>query len=204
MTNLAERAAFFRGFLKRPREVGSIVPSSRFLEQRINRVIDAAHAKMVVELGPGTGGTTRRVLAELPADSILLGVDTNPAFVARLQALADPRLVVQQGSAEALAAVLRGHDLPRPDVVFSGIPFSTMPAATGRAIIAEIWRLLAPGGRFMAYQFRPDVAELGREVIGEPAIECEWLNIPPMHFYSWDKPSGKAGNPRANGKTTKL
>ena len=30
------RLAFFQGFLKRPREVGSIIPSSRFLERRIN------------------------------------------------------------------------------------------------------------------------------------------------------------------------
>ena len=33
-----KRLAFFQGFLQRPREVGSIIPSSRFLERRIVRV----------------------------------------------------------------------------------------------------------------------------------------------------------------------
>ncbi|MEX0430660.1 class I SAM-dependent methyltransferase [Spiribacter insolitus] len=201
MADMGERLAFLRGFLSRPREVASLVPSSRFLERRIGRVIDAGQAQTVVELGPGTGGTTRAVLAEMPADAQLLAVDTNPEFVRRLQAIRDPRLIVAEGSAEDLAAILRAHDLPRPDVIFSGIPFSTMPEETAHQILAEVWRVLAPGGRFMAYQFRDAVLRRGRAIMGEPLVECEWVNLPPMHFYSWDK-SGRSGSRRTTGRAT--
>ena len=188
VTRFSDQASFLRGFLERPREVGSVIPSSRFLERRITRVIDAPASDLVVELGPGTGGTTRAVLNGLGADARLLAIDTNPAFITRLQTLADPRLIVQQGSADDLAGILRGHDLPAPDVVFSGIPFSTMPREAGLAIIQGIWEALAPGGRFMAYQFRDEVRRLAVSVLGQPTIEREWLNIPPMAFYAWDKP----------------
>ena len=55
-----DRLAFFHGFLKKPGQVGSIIPSSRFLERRIVRAAGIQRARLVVELGPGTGGTTRR------------------------------------------------------------------------------------------------------------------------------------------------
>ena len=213
MVDLAERARFFRGFIRRPREVGSIIPSSRFLEQRIVRLVDATAAQTVVELGPGTGGTTRAVLAGLPADARLLAIDTSPDFVRALQQCPDGRLIAQQGSAEALADILRGHALPAPDVIFSGIPFSTMPRATALGILEAVWAALAPGGRFMAYQFRDEVYRLGATVMGEPLVECEWLNLPPMHCYSWDKPMGEpgtsaqpgsGGSPLASGTTRAL
>lgn len=185
---MLDQAAFLRGFLRSPKEVGSVIPSSRFLEARICRTIDAAHAPVVVELGPGTGGTTRAVLTDMPADGTLLAIDTNPAFIERLQAINDPRLIAQQGTAESLGAWVRGHGLSAPSVIFSGIPFSTMPAASASAIIAHVWATLAPGGRFMAYQFRGDVEHYGRVCFGEPIREREWLNIPPMTFFAWDKP----------------
>jgi phospholipid N-methyltransferase len=198
MTTMADRLTFLKGFLQRPREVGSVIPSSGFLEQRLRRVIDAAHTRTVVELGPGTGGTTRAVLAALPADARLLAIDTNPAFVRELQGIRDPRLQVAEGSAADLAALIRAEGLPAPDIVFSGIPFSTLPPDVAHGILESVWAALAPGGRFTAYQFRDAVCRQGRAVMGEPLVECEWVNLPPMHFYSWDKPE-RAGSRRANG-----
>ena len=201
MTTMADRLTFLKGFLQRPREVGSVVPSSRFLEQRLRRVIDAGHARTLVELGPGTGGTTRAVLKALPADAQLLAIDTNPAFVRELAAIRDPRLHVAEGSATDLAALIRQHGLPAPDIVFSGIPFSTLPEAVADGILEAVWAALAPGGRFTAYQFRDAVCRQGSRVMGEPLVECEWVNLPPMHFYSWDKPE-RAGSRRASGSAT--
>jgi phosphatidylethanolamine/phosphatidyl-N-methylethanolamine N-methyltransferase len=77
-------------------------------------------------------------------------------------------------------------------VVVSGIPFSTRPAALGRRILGEVWACLAPGGRFVAYQFRDRVAVLGRKLFGSPDIKVELLNAPPMRVYRWRKPASHA------------
>ena len=66
------RFAFLQGFLKRPREVGSIIPSSRFLERRIVRSAGVEDTGIIVELGPGTGGTTRALLRAMKPTSKLL------------------------------------------------------------------------------------------------------------------------------------
>src|SRR5262245_57404692 len=86
------RLAFLQGFLKSPKQVGSIIPSSRFLERRVVRAADIANASLVVELGPGTGGTTRALLRALSPNARLLAIETAPRFVELLAHTHDPRL----------------------------------------------------------------------------------------------------------------
>ena len=84
------RILFFQSFLKRPGMVGSVIPSSRYLERRIVKEAGLASARVAVELGPGVGGTTRAILRALPADAKLLSIEINPDFVPALRAIGDP------------------------------------------------------------------------------------------------------------------
>jgi phosphatidylethanolamine/phosphatidyl-N-methylethanolamine N-methyltransferase len=186
------RLAFLQGFFERPREVGSIVPSSRFVERRLVELSGAASARSLVELGPGTGGTTRALLAAMPRAATLLAVEANPRFAAILEQESDPRLVVHWGRAEELPRILAGRGLEPPQAVISGIPFSTMSDATGRAIVEQVWEALAPAGTFLAYQIRGRVREVARPVFGPGSVELELLNIPPARIYRWRKRTDRA------------
>jgi phospholipid N-methyltransferase len=181
--------AFFRGFLRHPRLVGSIIPSSRFLTRRLAELVTSSKAQVVVELGPGLGVTTRALLEALPEKSRLLAIEINDDFIPRLRTEADPRLIVHEGCAEKIRETLDQYGLARPDVVISGIPFSTMPADLGRNILSAVWASLSPGGRFIAYQLRDRVAELGRDILGKPETDVTFLNVPPMRVYQWHKPA---------------
>src|SRR5690606_14467068 len=100
---LHDRAEFLRGFLRNPAQVGSVVPSSPWLERRLVRNARIAEARTVVELGPGTGGTTAALLRELPAGGRLLAVELDAAFHRHVTAaIHDPHLALQLGSAEDL------------------------------------------------------------------------------------------------------
>jgi phospholipid N-methyltransferase len=182
-----DRFAFFQGFLKRPREVGSIIPSSRFLERRVTRTAGLADADLVIELGPGTGGTTRSFLRSMKPDAKLLAIEINPHFVRVLRRRSDPRLLVHHGSATDLRAILDEHELPAPDAILSGIPFSTMKRPLGHRILCSVHDVLEPGGCFVAYQVRDRVETLGREVFGHASKQTELLNVPPMRVYRWEK-----------------
>jgi len=180
-----QRIDFLRGFLRRPHQVGSVIPSSRFLERRLVELAELADARAVVELGPGTGGTTRALLRALPGQARLLAIELEPEFVRLLGRIRDPRLAVERGSAAELTAIVAAHGLPPLDAVISGIPFSTMEAEHGRRILCQIRDALAQNGRFVAYQVRDRVGELGTEVFGRPRIELELRNIPPVRIFSW-------------------
>jgi phosphatidylethanolamine/phosphatidyl-N-methylethanolamine N-methyltransferase len=182
------RLAFLRGFLNRPKEVGSIIPSSRFMEKRITKTADLANATLAIELGPGTGGTTKALLAAMGPDAKLLAIEINPDFVDLVQRTnTDPRLIVHHGSAADIPEALTKHGLGAPEVILSGIPFSTMTRQLGRDILRSVYDNLAPGGRFVAYQFRDVVEGLGNNVFGRAKVQTELLNMPPMRVYRWDK-----------------
>ncbi len=188
-----DRLAFFQGFLKRPKEVGSIIPSSRFLERRVTRTAGLADANFAIELGPGTGGTTRSFLRAMKPDAKLLAIEINPRFVRVLRRTPDPRLLVHQGSATDLRGILDEHDLPAPDAILSGIPFSTMAHPTRRATLEAARRVLDPGGRFLAYQFRDHVRRFADPVFGPGVTHREFFNLPPMRIYVWQRPDREAG-----------
>jgi phosphatidylethanolamine/phosphatidyl-N-methylethanolamine N-methyltransferase len=186
-SEMKDRLVFLRGFLKHPRQVGSVIPSSRFLERRIAQLAAVSTAATVVELGPGTGGTTRALLRAMRPDAKLLAIEINTEFHPFLKRIDDTRLTVHAGGAEQLREALARYGLPAPDAVISGIPFSTMSPKLARHIMESLSEALAPGGRFVAYQVRDRVGHLGRPYFGPARVEVELLNIPPVRVFQWQK-----------------
>ncbi|MEO8655571.1 MAG: methyltransferase domain-containing protein [Ramlibacter sp.] len=185
---LRESFQFLRGFARNPAQVGSVVPSSRYLEQRLVREARIAEARTVIELGPGTGGTTAAFLRAMPAAARLLAIELDTEFHRHLcGSLADPRLILELGSAERLAHFLAAHHLPAPDAIVSGIPFSTMPPEVSDRIARAIAQVLRPGGRFVAYQVRAHVSGFVSPYLGEPDKQWEVVNVPPVRVFTWVK-----------------
>jgi len=190
-----ERITFIRGFLKRPQQVGSVIPSSRFLERRVVELARVGSARTVVELGPGTGGTTRAILRAMPADAALLGIEIDPQFHAFTSSIRDPRLIVHLGSAADLGRIMNEHGLAGADAVISGIPFSTMNLAVAADILDAVSSVLLPGGCFVAYQVRRRVEALCRPFFGRAQVAIELFNIPPVWVYRWEKHNGSRQYP---------
>lgn len=184
----SDRLAFLSGFLRDPAGVGAILPSSQRLEHQIVLQADLAHARTVVELGPGTGGTTRALLRAMGPHSRLLAMERDAAFHARLKSrLNDPRLIAVHGHAEHLGAWLTALQWPAPDAIVSGIPFSTLPSGLGARIAQSIAQSLAPGGRFVAYQLRAEVRTVITPLLGPPQHAWIWWNMPPMRVMCWTR-----------------
>ena len=175
---------FLRGFIRHPAQVGSIIPSSHSLEQRLVASGRIAEAEVVAELGPGTGGTTAAFLRAMAPSARLLAVELDIDFFLHLRrSIADPRFIAELGSAEALEEFLAINWLPAPDTIVSGIPFSTMSQATAERVAATVARVLRPGGRFVAYQVRANVASYMSPLLGAPQTQWEMINIPPVRVF---------------------
>ena len=158
------------------------------MERRIIEFSGLDDARVVVELGPGTGGTTRALLRAMRSDARLLAIDLDPAFTEIVAAIDDPRLIAHTGSAAEISEILKQHGLVGADVVISGIPFSTMPASVGTGILESVRDSLSADGVFVAYQFRAEVARLAEGVFGPPRRSAPVpLNIPPMRIWQWGK-----------------
>ena len=175
---------FFQGFLKHPVMVGSVIPSSDRLIDRMLAPVDWANCKLFVEYGPGVGTFCRPILDRLAPDAKLIAIDTNADFVRYLRhTITDPRFAAVSGSAADVEAIVRDHGHDAADYVLSGLPFSTLPAGVGPAIVAATHQVLRPGGAFLVYQFSPKVRDFVAVHFDRIDHGMEWWNVPPAQLY---------------------
>ena len=175
---------FLRGFLKNPVMVGSIIPSSRVLIEKMLGPVDWANTKLFVEYGPGVGTFTRPVLDKLAPDAKLVTIDTNPDFTRYLkESIDDDRLIPVTGSAADVEKILADHGLGSADYVLSGLPFSTLPPGVGDAIAEATSNVIRPGGAFLVYQFSPKVRDFIQPHFAPIKRGFEWVNVPPATLF---------------------
>jgi phospholipid N-methyltransferase len=178
------RLLFARNFVRHPTMLGSVIPSSRVLVDRLLSRIDWSRVRVAVEYGPGIGTFTADILQRLPAEGRLLTIETNGDFVDYLhRELVDPRLLVEHGSAADVEEILRRHQLPPADCVVSGIPFSVMSEGLRRSILVGTRGALAPEGAFLVYQFSGKVERDLREVFRRVERGYVLRNVLPAHWF---------------------
>jgi phospholipid N-methyltransferase len=183
-SRFADVLLFARNFLRHPRMLGSIIPSSRFLIKQVLEPIDWTRARVIVEYGPGVGTITSEVLRRLHPDGHVVAIETNRDFVEFLKTtLPDPRLHVVQGSAADVNAILRELGLGGASYIISGIPFSTMPDPLRADIVRKTRAALEPGGAFLVYQFSSRVLPDLQRTFEVVKRGFQPLNVLPAHLF---------------------
>lgn len=145
---------FLRKFLREPRAVASVWPSSRWLCRAMLDGLVLAPGEGVVELGPGTGAFTRgieQLLRSVPAAGYL-GIDRDGDFVAHLRQQFPQREFVQ-ASAFDLPELLRERPQLRVRAVLSGLPLVSMPKAQVDELLRFVAAMLPPGGEFRTFSY---------------------------------------------------
>ncbi|HYI43278.1 MAG TPA: methyltransferase [Sphingomicrobium sp.] len=183
------RWQFLRGFLKHPVMVGSIIPSSRMLIEKMLKPVDWETTKLFVEYGPGVGTFTRPILDKLGEKGVLIAIDTNAEFIRYLsESIPDERLIAVAGSAADVEKIIREHGFKNADYVLSGLPFSTLPPGVGDAIAKATAKVIRPGGAFLVYQFSAKVYDFIAPHFDRIDRGFEWINVPPAKlFWAWKK-----------------
>ena len=76
--HIADRVRFLRAFAANPRQVGAILPTSRYAVRDMLDLGDVPGAGLVVELGAGTGVQTGEILARMGPDARLVALEIDP------------------------------------------------------------------------------------------------------------------------------
>ncbi|WP_321970021.1 rRNA adenine N-6-methyltransferase family protein, partial [Bacillus mycoides] len=72
--------SFLSQYITNPRNVGAVLPSSKFLADKMVESINFKEAKYIVEYGPGTGVFTNKLLEKRSSNTTLLLVENNKEF----------------------------------------------------------------------------------------------------------------------------
>ena len=175
---------FGRNFIKHPKMLGSLIPSSRFVVNKVLNEVDWTRARVFLEYGPGVGTFTTEILRRMRPDAVLIVLETNADFVRFLRGkIHDDRLHVVHGSAADADMALARLNLTHADYVISGIPYTTIPPEVREVILRKTHSLLHPTGAFLVYQFTRTVLPYLEQVFGRIHQEFEPLNVMPARLF---------------------
>ncbi|MDE3053889.1 MAG: methyltransferase domain-containing protein [Gemmatimonadota bacterium] len=166
------------------RTSGTIMPSSRFLVNRLLAGIDFADARVIVELGVGTGCVTREILRRMRADARLVSLEINPAFLDVARRIGDPRLTLRNACAGDLLRVLGEEGVDDVDAVVSSLPLRIMDQALVDRVLDASRACLHPDGRFHQYQYSLSHYAKLAERYAEVDIGFTVRNAPPAFVYT--------------------
>ncbi|WP_196501885.1 class I SAM-dependent methyltransferase [Aestuariivirga litoralis] len=180
---------FLRQFVESPRAVGSFVPSGEHLAAAMVKGL-APCSGLVVELGPGTGVFTRRLLAMGIEPAHLMLVEFNPVFARRLRK-EFLGVDVAEGDAADLDMMLAERGLDKAALILSSLPFRNLPAESASRIVMAMGRALAPGGTVVQFTYRllPPIApdDALRAGLAGRRQELVLANFPPAFVWHYDK-----------------
>jgi phospholipid N-methyltransferase len=152
-SNISE-VLFFTQSLRSFGATASLFPSSRSLASALLRPIDFSKARVIVELGVGTGAITGEILRKLGPNATLIGIDLNAAFIDHVrEKIQDSRFIPILGSAERLGALLHPHGIHRADAIVSSLGLSVMPAPQRSNIVTQAVAHLTRDGVLTQYQY---------------------------------------------------
>lgn len=154
---IGDHLEFFRQYRRRFQTTGAVAPSSRFLARAMVKPFEQ-HARpcRVLEIGPGTGAVTRRIVRLLKAGDRLDLVELNENFASLLkQRFADdPDFCPAAGRAEIHQCPIQEFSAKEPyQFIISGLPLNNFPADMVRDIFAAYFKLLAPGGVLSYFEY---------------------------------------------------
>jgi phosphatidylethanolamine/phosphatidyl-N-methylethanolamine N-methyltransferase len=178
---------YFRRFLKNPVGVASLTPSSPALGRLVARHLRRQGEEYVVELGCGTGAITRALLAAGVPPEKLIAVDLDAALLGVLRE-DSPDITVLECNAAEITRCLPPPVVGRVGTVICGIPISLLPLKAQRRIVEEMFALMPPGHRFLAYTHRP-ISPLPRRELGlkGTCLARTLRNLPPASVWGYTR-----------------
>jgi phospholipid N-methyltransferase len=177
---------FLGKFFRHGTKIASLAPSSRWLSRATVRNIDWSRAKVVVELGAGTGPITKVLAERAPAGCRVLVLERDPDFARILRErfghLANFEII--EGDCRDLDRMLAERGIDRADYVISGLPVPSFPKDLQRELFRVVRRVLAPEGSYNQITELPWVYQgLYRGFFDEVRFAFEPRNFPPAGAY---------------------
>ena len=195
MTGKSEAPAvwtFFRQWLKNPRAMAALAPSSRQLARQMVAQLPAG-AQRVIELGAGTGVFTRALLEHGIAQRELLVLELNTELYGLLREQF-PQSQVVNGDACDLGKIAKtaGFDASSGiDAVVSGLGLLAMPRSLQKKILEAVFSVLAPESPLIQFTYGP-ISPVPRDLLNELGLSMRragiaWKNVPPATVYVYTR-----------------
>ena len=183
---MSDFTLFLGKFLRHGTAIASLAPSSPWLSRTTVRNIDWSRARVLVELGAGTGPITKVLAAHAHPDCKLVVLERDPDFARLLRARFEhaQNCEVIEGDVRNLTEILAERAIDRADHVISGLPVPSFPKDLQRDLFRTVKRCLAPEGTFNQITELPWVYwRFYKRFFDQVKFAFEPRNLPPAGAY---------------------
>lgn len=147
--------------------------------------LSLSKAKLVVELGPGTGVFTEKLLELIGSKTRLLVIEINPEFYNSLKnKITDSRVTLINGSAADIQFYLRKMNATEVDYIISSLPLAVLPLSLRSRIVISARETLKQKGKYVQFQYTLQSQKMLEKVFNNVQIKTCLLNLPPAFIYS--------------------
>lgn len=179
---IMEHTKFFRNFMSNWKQTGSIAPSSKFLAEKMLKDIDFENARIIIEMGTGTGSITKHILNRMHSKCVLITFETNKDFYDFAKnSLKDNRLMIVNDSVLNLKKHLQGIKV---DYIVSGIPLAHLNSFDKNYLLKEVKNSLNDSGSFIQFQYSVESYKKLKTLFPSVKINFSLLGIPPAFIYT--------------------
>lgn len=180
------KGGFFLSFLRDPATVGSVVPSSRFLIQKLVGLLDLSSCRCIVEFGAGEGCVTRYLLRKIKNDCVLLSFELKKELIDRIQCKRE-NLILIHDDVRNLLQYMKKYHVKKIDYVVSSLPLAQFRKEKSLEILQLVHENLTEEGKFVQYQYSLLSLRKLKKVFPRVDIGFTPLNIPPAFVYTCSK-----------------
>jgi phosphatidylethanolamine/phosphatidyl-N-methylethanolamine N-methyltransferase len=182
---------FIAEFLRKPREIGAIVPSSRALSSRMTEWIDWDTVGAVVEYGPGMGAFTGDILSRMRPGARYFAVEIDAVMVAVLKKQF-PGITIYQDSVKNIKKLCEKERIETVDAIICGLPWALFSEKDQTDFLDTMMSVLRSGGQFTTFAYLQGLllpaAHRFKRKLKEYFLEVElsntvWWNLPPAFTY---------------------
>lgn len=183
-----EELRFFKGWMDKPRAVGSIIPTSSVTARRMASVVDPGSGLPVLELGPGTGVITKAILEAGVKPQSLWSIEYSQDFVEHLRA-AYPQVNVVHGDAFNLDDTLGESRDMIFDSIVSGVPLLNFPVPQRVAYVEDLLDRVPPGRPVIQLTYGPkSPVPPGKGDYVVEHFDFIIRNLPPTQLWIYRRP----------------
>ncbi|NOU96531.1 methyltransferase [Paenibacillus sp. LMG 31456] len=172
---------FLKKFFRNPRDIGSIVPSSSSLTQKMLEPVMWDEISTIVELGAGTGVFTEAIHASKHSDCKVAVFEKDDEMRNRLQGLYSEFDFCK--NAVELKKSLSDLGINKADVIISGLPFANFSQSDRSQIISQIKEILHEDGVFVTFQYSLQMKKMLQEEFAHMRIHLVPWNMPSAFVY---------------------
>jgi len=178
-----ELSNFIKQYLKNPKTVGAVAPSSEKLAYKMIEDINFLNASCIIEYGPGTGVFTEKILNKKKDSTIFIAIEYNREFyeILKDKFKEENNFILVNDSAENLKEYIHKYNIDKIDYVISGLPFTSLPDSIGHKILSATKEILGTKGEFITFQYTLLKMKLFKDYFRNIKRKRVFLNLPPAH-----------------------